>query len=558
MPMKHFQSLCLIVLVGGLVVACGPSLPGITVVHHAVVYTVDDQQPLATAFAYDESGKILLVGDDELLFNRFRGANMIDAKGGTVVPGFIDAHGHLMGLAVGLLQADLTGTASTDEIIVRLREFAQGMSDDGWLIGRGWDQNDWPEKSFPTAAVLDAAFPDRPVWLTRVDGHAGWANTRALEAADRDFAGDWQPEGGRIVRAPDGSPSGVFVDSAMGLIARHQPPPSDAAVAQGLDLALQMMARFGLTGVHEAGTSLEALNLYRQRIDINQFPLRLYAMANGVGDALEYLCNNGPIENYGNRLTAKAVKFYADGALGSRGAALFQPYADDPGNRGLLIQSSKVLDAQVAAAMRCGLQVNTHAIGVRGNAVVLDAYEAGMATDVSDGRHRIEHAQVVARSHISRFRELDVIASMQPTHATSDMYWAGDRLGQRRLAGAYAWKSFLDAGVYLALGSDFPVESANPILGFYAAVSRQDLQGWPEGGWTPKQLLSREQALRGFTLGAAYAAYQENLVGSIKAGKQADFVILSANIMEIPAAAIPGVKVLETYLDGKRIFALGQ
>lgn len=554
--MTRFICLLSVVLMSVLAGACGPSLPGITVVHHAKVYTVDDRQPFATAFAYDESGKILLVGDDELLFNRFRGANMIDAQGRTVVPGFIDAHGHLMGLAVGLLQADLNGTRSAQDVVGRLREFAGTIGDDGWLIGRGWDQNDWPEKVFPTAAVLDDAFPDRPVWLTRVDGHAAWANTRAMEEADRDFAGDWQPDGGRIVRLPDGSASGVFVDSAMGLVAQHQPPPSAAAVQQGLDLALAMTARFGLTSVHEAGTSLEALEIYRSRIDDNRFPLRLYAMADGVGEALEYLCKNGPIENYGNRLTARSVKFYADGALGSRGAALFRPYADDPDNRGLLIQTAPVLDAQVAAAMRCGLQVNTHAIGVRGNAVVLDALEAGMATDVSDGRHRIEHAQVVARSHIARFRELDVIASMQPTHATSDMYWAEDRLGQRRLPGAYAWKSFLDAGVYLALGSDFPVESADPLLGFYAAVSRQDLEGWPDGGWTPSQVLTRDQALHGFTLGAAFAAYQENQIGSIKAGKQADFVVLSDNIMEIPAGAIPGVKVLETYLDGKRIFAL--
>ena len=307
--------------------------------------------------------------------------------------------------------------------------------------------------------------------------------------------------------------------------------------------------------MHDAGISTADIQLYKEAIDSGDFPIRLYGMIGGVGATFERLCNEGPIRDYGDRLTVRAVKLYADGALGSRGAALLEPYADTPESRGLLRASESEITDEVTAAMACGFQVNTHAIGDRANRVVLNAYEEAMqALGHTAGRHRIEHAQIIHPDDIPRFRELGVIASMQPTHATSDMYWAADRLGEERLQGAYAWRSFLDYGVRIAFGSDFPVEEVNPLLGFYAAVSRQDAEGWPEGGWLPHQRPTRMEALKGFTMYAAYAAFQEDEIGSLSPGKFADFVVLSKDIMKIPTIEILEAEVLATYLGGEPIY----
>lgn len=548
--------LLLLVLAGGLVTGCAPSPRADWILlHNATIYTVDPANPTAEAMLFNDDGEILAVGNFEQLMLRFSGATPLDGRGATVVPGFIDAHGHLMGLGYALQQVDLTGTTAESEVIARLQQAADDQPD-GWLIGRGWDQNDWADTRFPTRDRLDQAFPERPVWLTRVDGHAGWANSAAMRAGDRNLDGDWQPEGGQIVRDPTGRATGVFVDAAMGLIDAHKPGPSAQATQRALDAALAEMSRHGVTGVHDAGTSLEQWRLYQARAKDGRLPLRIYAMANGEGSALDFLCAEGVQSEPTGRLDFRAVKFYADGALGSRGAALFRPYADDPGNRGLLIQPAARLAEAVDRAMGCGLQVNTHAIGIRGAAVVIQAYELGLQKNIEDvGRHRIEHAQVMSLSQLPEMRRLNLIASVQPTHATSDMPWAEDRLGPVRIRGAYAWQRFLDAGVRLALGSDFPVESPNPILGFYAAVTRQDLEGYPSGGWFPDQRLTREQALRGFTLDAAYAGFAESRVGSLEPGKQADFVMLSADIMKIPPAAIPATRVIATYLDGELVWS---
>jgi hypothetical protein len=526
------------------------------VLHNAVIYTVNPDQPGAEALAV-RGDRILMVGTNDDLLAAYPDAEHIDAGGHTVIPGLIDAHAHLMGQGVSMIQADLVGTASKAEIIERLQAFEQTLPEGVWLTGRGWDQNDWPEKSFPTRADLDAAFPERSVWLRRIDGHAAWANTAAMNVVGMEvLAAMDDPEGGKMERNAQGQPTGVFIDSAMPFIGRQVPPPTAEQYAQALQLAIGETKRLGITGVHDAGIDLQTVELYKQAIDAGQFDLRLYGMIGGRGATFDHFCENGPIYDYGDKLTVRSVKYYMDGALGSRGAALLAPYSDDPGNVGLLRQEPAAFTADVERALVCGFQINTHAIGDRGNRVVLDGYEQAMqATGHTLGRHRIEHAQVVALEDIPRFADLGIIASMQPTHATSDMYWAEDRVGEERARGAYAWRKYLESGARLAFGSDFPVERVDPLLGFYAAVTRQDADGWPEGGWFPDQRFTREETLKAFTLDAAYAAFQEDVLGSLEPAKYADFVILSRDIMTIPVEEILETEVIATYLGGEKVYS---
>lgn len=506
------------------------------------------------AMAWDGEGRILATGDARDLLARYPGAERIDAAGRTVIPGLIDAHAHLMGLGHALMRADLGGADSKAEIVARLKAFEAELPKGAWLLGRGWDQNRWPEKEFPTAADLDAAFPERPVWLERVDGHAGWGNSAALRAAGRDFAGDWQVDGGRILRE-DGRATGVFIDAAMALVEAVIPPPDDALREEALERALAESAKSGLTGVHDMGVSLADLALYRRFADGGRLTLRVNAYADGDSHALAALCAFGPLEHPSGRLRMRGVKLYADGALGSRGAALLADYHDEPGHRGLLVTSPGDLETAMAKARDCGVQVATHAIGDRGNRIVLDLYEKLLGERAnSDHRWRIEHAQVVAPEDIPRFARLGVLASMQPTHATSDMPWAGDRLGPRRLAGAYAWRRFLDAGVRMPFGSDFPVEQVDPRLGLYAAVTRQDLEGRPPGGWLPDQKLGIAEALHGFTAAAAQASFDEESLGMLAPGKRADFVILDADPFDLPATALPRNAVRSTWVDGRPVY----
>ncbi len=523
------------------------------VIHNALIHTVNPEQPTAQSLAV-RGNRILMVGSDDRLLKAYPDAAHIDAAGRAIVPGLIDAHAHLMGRAISLMQADLVGTASKYDIIQRLNEFERQLPRGAWLTGRGWDQNDWPTQSFPSRSDLDEAFPDRPVWLERIDGHASWANTAALEVVGLERIREAEnPQGGEIVRDAAGEPTGVFIDAATSLVDRHVPALAEEARIGALKLALEETARNGLTGVHDAGIGANDIRLYRQAIDEGWLDIRVYAMLSGRGEAFDQVCEDGIILE--DRLTVRAVKFYMDGALGSRGAALFEPYSDAPETTGLLQIGPEEFSANVKAALACGFQVNTHAIGDRGNRVVLDAYESSMEMmGPSAGRHRIEHAQIVHRDDIPRFRELGVIAAMQPTHATSDMYWAEDRVGADRLRGAYSWRSFLDEGVKLAFGSDFPVEEVSPLLGFHAAVTRQDAEGRPSGGWLPEQRVTREEALHAFTLGAAFAAFQDNELGSIESGKRADFVVLSRDIMSIPADEVLETRVEATYLDGRPIY----
>ncbi|KRG68096.1 amidohydrolase [Pseudoxanthomonas dokdonensis] len=530
----------------------------VTVLTAERIHTLDPAQPLVQAMAWDGEGKLLALGSREQLLGRFADARRVEANGSTVIPGLIDAHGHIMGLGYALTRADLTGTASKQQIVQRLRDYAAQLAPGAWLLGGGWDQNDWAQKSFPDAADLDAAFPDRPVWLERVDGHAGWANSAALRAAEagagKSLAGDWQPDGGRIERI-DGQPSGVLIDGAMALVNAVVPAPTAAQREQALTTALQAAVSNGLTGVHDMGVSREDLALMKQLADQGRLPLRIDAYADGDHAALDDLCHNGPYRHPGGRLQMDGVKLYIDGALGSRGAALLQDYSDDHGNRGLLVTDPQTYAADVAKARACGVQVATHAIGDRGNRIVLDTYQKVLGTHAGDDhRWRIEHAQVLAPEDLPRLARLGVIASMQPTHATSDMPWAQDRLGPERIHGAYAWQALLDSGARLALGSDFPVESPDPRLGLYAAVTRQDRDGQPPGGWLPEQRLSIAQALAGFTRDAAFAGGDEDVVGTLVAGKRADFVILRQDPLTLEPAQLDAMDIESTWVDGAAVY----
>ena len=533
----------------------GPVLAQTTVLTARRIHTMDTTQPQVQAMAFDAAGKILAVGQAQALLARYPGAKHLDVGTATVVPGLIDAHGHVEGLGLTFLTVDLVGSANKQEIVGRLRAFEKTLPAGAWLIGRGWDQNDWPDKAFPAAADLDAAFPERPVWLYRIDGHAGWANTAAMRAIQRDLAGNWQPDGGIIRRDAAGRPSGVLIDNAMDLMEAVRPPMDEATAERALVLGMQAAVEHGLTGVHDAGIPLEELRRYQRLADQGQVPLRIYAMADGNKAALQFLCRNGLYRHPSGRLQMRAVKLYADGALGSRGAAMLEDYSDDHGNRGLMVMSAEELAVAADKAHRCGVQVATHAIGDRGNRMALDAYAKVLGRDVdSDHRWRIEHAQILSPDDVPRLAKLHVIASMQPTHATSDMPWAQDRVGPQRIAGAYAWRQVRDAGTHLALGSDFPIESVDPRLGLYAAVTRSDAQGLPAGGWYPDEKLTAFEALRGFTLEAAYAGFGEHEVGSLEAGKRADFVVLAEDPLKVPDAALRSLTIQATYVDGKPVF----
>jgi predicted amidohydrolase YtcJ len=525
----------------------------ITVLTAGRIHTMDPANPTATAMAWEDSGRLLVLGDRATVLDRYPDARRIDAAGATVIPGLIDAHAHVMGLGLALLRADLVGAANKTEVIARLREFERTLPPGAWLLGRGWDQNDWPEKAYPTAADLDAAFPERPVWLERIDGHAGWANSTAMRAVTRELGGDWQPDGGRILRA-GGKPTGVFIDTAVTLVEAAVPPPDASVRAGALKRALAAAAAVGLTGVHDMGVSLGDLALYQQFADAGKLSMRVTAYADGDGAALAALCRTGSYAHGSGRLRMSGVKLFVDGALGSRGAALLADYHDELGQRGLLVTEPAALEAAMVKARDCGVQVATHAIGDRGNRIVLDVYARVLGGNAASRRWRIEHAQIVALEDIPRFAGQHVIASMQPIHATSDGPWVEARVGKEGLPGAYAWRRFLDAGTKLAFGSDFPVESVDPRLGLYAAITREDLAGKPPGGWLPDQKLSAAEALRGFTSDAAFAGFAESEVGRLAPGLRADFVVLEGDPLTVSPRAIPDLRVRSTWLDGQPVY----
>lgn len=537
------------------------------VVTNAVVHTMNPAAPRAEAFAVAD-GEIVAVGTTaEIEALAGSDTERLDLAGRTVIPGLIDAHAHVIGLGGALRTVDLVGTANPEEIAERVRRAAADREPGEWILGRGWDQNDWPEgrRDFPTHEMLDDVSPENPVWLTRIDGHAGWANARAIETAGV-TAETTDPEGGRIVRDGNGSPTGVFVDNAEDLVARHIPDPGPEERAARLAAAQERMVAVGLTGAHDMGVGRETLALYRTWDAEGRLVPRIAAYLSGGDDAILDWWEREGHAVYGDggaRFSVPGVKLYADGALGSRGAWLLAEYRDDPGNHGMPVTEPPVLRRRIVRTMELGLQPVIHAIGDRGNREALDAIAEGLvetrgsATSSPEGpalAPRIEHAQVVALDDIPRFAELGVIASVQPTHATSDMYWAEERVGPDRIRGAYAWGKLREAGAGLACGSDFPVENANPFHGIYAAVTRMDHEGWPEGGWYPGEAMTREQALACFTRDAAAAVGMDDEVGSIAAGRRADFLVLDRDPITAPAKEIWQTKVLRTVIDGETVY----
>lgn len=518
------------------------------VVENAVVYTVDETKPAANGFAVKD-GKFLAVGGD---LNKHIGPNTkrLDAQGRAVIPGLIDAHVHLRSLGDMLETFDLRWVKTPAAVAQIVKDAADKLPPGEWVQGRNWDQTNWGGV-FPTADDLSKVVNDRPVYLRRVDGHAGWANRKALELAG--ITKETQdPPGGQIIRDAAGNPTGVLIDRAMGLVTRKIPGLTDAAVKRRLKLAVDASAKLGLTGVHDAGISTQERNAFRELQAAGQMPVRVYAMIGGTGELWQEYAKKGP--EIGPFLTVRSVKLYADGALGSRGAALWQPYTDDKSTSGLMVTTEETLMGQIEEVAATPFQVCTHAIGDKANRVVLDAY-AKVLKGKNDRRFRVEHSQVVSLPDFQKFVDNSVVASMQATHATSDMRWAEKRLGPDRIAGAYAWRKYLQMGIPLANGSDFPVEDPNPLWGFYATFTRQDHEGYPAGGWVPEQRLTREEALKSFTLTPAYAAFEEKQKGSITPGKLADFVVLEKDIMKIAPKEVLTTKIQATYVGGREVYA---
>jgi predicted amidohydrolase YtcJ len=572
----HRPTLCALVTAATLL---GPAAPtpaedaADLVLVRGVFYPVEPAAPVSGSLAVRDGAIVYLGPDEGAAALRGPDTEVVDLAGRAVTPGLIDAHSHLAGLGAALAQVDLVGTGSYAEVVARVAAAAGEQAAGSWVRGRGWDQNDWAEKAFPTHRELTAAVPDHPVWLTRVDGHAALLNAAALAALGID-ASTLDPSGGRLLRDDSGTPTGVLIDNAMDLAAGRIAAPPAAEQDRRLAAAAAHAVARGLTTVTDMGVDEATIAAYRRLQADGRLPLRAALFLTDSAPLLADWMARGPEVDPAGRLTVRGVKLYADGALGSRGAALVEPYADDEGNLGLLTASGDHLREVTARALDAGFQVGIHAIGDRGTLVALDAIEGALAagspssaspssaspsadSHTADPRLRIEHFQVARLQDVVRLGRLGVIASMQPTHATSDMPWAGDRVGEGRLAGAYAWRKVLDAGGRLALGSDFPVERVDPLLGLHAAVTRQDLDGAPAGGWLPGERLDRDEALRGFTLDAAHSLFLDHLVGSLAVGKRADLVVFERDPMTVPAAEIPAVRVDLTVVDGEVVYRRG-
>jgi predicted amidohydrolase YtcJ len=477
----------------------------------------------------------------------------LDGRGRTLLPGLIDAHGHVMGLGFGALQLDLSDTNSLEEAQRRIAEYAAANPTPRWIVGRGWNQERWGLGRFPTAADLDAVVRDRPVWLERVDGHAGWANSEAMREAGI-TAATQAPSGGRIERTGR-NPSGIFVDAASALVERSVPPPLPLTRDRALARAQEILLSYGITSVADMGTSIQDWEVMRRAGDAGRLNVRIMSYAAGIENLLAVAGTRPTPWLYDGRLRMGGVKLYLDGALGSRGAWLKQPYRDAPGQRGLPLATDTMLKNLMSRAAMDGFQVAVHAIGDQANALLLEAIEELAGTYTGDRRWRVEHAQIVDPADLPRFARHGTIASMQPVHQTSDRQMAEARMGIERLGGAYAWRSMIANNVPLAFGSDFPVESPNPFPGLAAAISRQDAQGQPPGGWLPEQRLTLEQAFAAFTRGGAYAGFAEDRIGTLEPGRMADFIFVDHDIFERPdPAAIRETRVIETYLAGQKVW----
>ncbi len=526
--------------------SCSPSTNADLIVFNAKVYTVDDNFSVAEAFVVKD-GKIVEVGSSKDIQSKYTAAENIDADGKAIFPGFYDAHAHFLSLAEFLSKADLTGSKSFEEIIERLKKYEILNPEKEWIVGGGWDQNLWPNKQFPTKELLDKAFPDKPVYLSRVDYHAAVVNSKALELAKLNST----PEVlGGLVGGKNNVPNGLLIDNAMELVSKVIPNPTESEYLKMAKIAQDSLFSVGLTSIVDAGVANDAIEMLKGFYKNEDLKIRNYAMIAASKASINEYLKKGLYTT--ERFEVKSFKIVGDGALGSRGACLLEHYHDSP-TRGFLLHSPQELDDFIDRIAKSEFQANAHAIGDSANRIILDLYGKHL-TDNLNRRWRIEHAQIISPSDFAKFREFSIIPSIQPTHATSDMYWAKDRLGNDRMLGSYAFKNLLNEYGKVAIGSDFPVEHFNPFYGFHAAVARVDAKGFPEGGFQIQDALSREETLKGMTIWAAYSCFQEKKRGSLEKGKDADFIILEEDIMTVAFDRLRNIKPIRTVIAGETVY----
>jgi predicted amidohydrolase YtcJ len=541
------KSLFLVIVIS--LFSCTPTEKIDLIVHNAKVYTVNDNFDITDAIAIND-GKIIAVGPENEIKNKYLAKEYLDAKKRPVYPGFIDAHCHFVGYAKSLQQVNLVGTTSFNEVLEKVVEFSNSNSTK-WITGRGWDQNDWEIKEYPTKQQLDSLFPDQPIFLRRIDGHAALVNQKALDIANINTS--TQIDGG-VIEKTNGKLTGILIDNAVGLIKDIIPDFNKQELSKALIKAEQDLFKVGLTTVDDAGLNRTQIETIESLQNDSLLKIKVYAMVSAKPELFDYYLKKGPYKT--DRLNVSSFKFYADGALGSRGACLLEPYSDiiEQQHYGLLIEQQSFYENYAQQLYDKGFQMNTHCIGDSANRMIMNIYKNVLKT-TNDKRWRIEHAQVINPADFNTFAEYTIIPSVQPTHATSDMYWAKDRLGEIRLKTAYAYKQLLQQNGLIALGTDFPIEGINPINTFYAGVVRKDAKEFPKDGFQTENALTREEALKGMTIWAAIANFEENEKGSIEVGKSADFVLLDNDIITTKENTILNTKVLATYINGEKVFS---
>ena len=549
----------LLAVISFLFIGCDESQKIDLIVHNAKIYTVNESFDVVEAMAIDK-GKIIAIGAENEIKNKYLAKQYIDAKKQTVYPGFIDAHCHFFHYAALLQELDLKGTTSFDEMLEEIIEYSKtnlsiperaGKFD--WIVGTGWDQNDWEVKEFPTKERLDELFPNTPIFITRIDGHAAIANQKALDLAQININ---TTINGGIIEKKNGKLTGILMDNALQLIKTIIPAKTKEQLTNELLAAEQKLFEVGLTTIDEAGLDQQQIELIEELQKNNQLKMKVYAMISATEELLEHYLKKGSYKT--DRLNVSSFKFYADGALGSRGACLLKPYTDVSTHKeyGLILHEKSFYEKYASLLYQKGFQMNTHCIGDSANQLMISIY-ATVLKGSNDKRWRIEHAQVLDSASFELFSMYNIIPSVQPTHATSDMYWAKDRLGNERIKNAYAYKKLLQQNGLIALGTDFPIESINPLYTFYAAVARKDLSDFPENGFQKENGLTKEEALKGITIWAAVANFEENEKGSLEVGKSADFVILNQDLMEIEEPQITKTKVMFTFINGEKVYSFG-
>lgn len=544
--MKNTYLYLLIILIA-MTNACSTPEKVDLIVKNAKIYTVSEDFAIAEAFAI-KNGKFVAVGNTDEICSKFQAEEIIDLDGQYVYPGFIDAHAHFFGYGQGIqTEAQLFDTQS-EEAILNLLDSFQKERQNAWILGRGWDQNDWPTLEFPTKDGLDKLFPDIPVYLVRIDGHAAWVNSKALELAG--ITAKTNIDGGDVI-LKNGEPTGVLIDNAMSFVRSLIPELNQAAQIKAMKAAEENCFAVGLTGVTDAGLSLSLVQLIDSLHQSGNLKIRINAMLDPSQENFDHFLSNGPYVT--DKLSVRTIKIYADGALGSRGACMLEPYSDDPKNYGLMIETEDYYREICKKAFENNFQMATHAIGDSANRVMLRIYGEVLQRE-NDRRWRIEHSQIIAPEDFNLFGKYSIIPSIQPTHATSDMYWADERVGLERLKGAYAYKQLLDQNNWIPLGTDFPIEKIDPILTFYAAVVRKDVNNYPEDGFQMENVLSRKETLKGMTIWAAKTAFEEQVKGSIEKGKFADFVVLNQDIMECLDSDIPKTEINYTVIGGQIVY----